>query len=404
MKEFLRSVLEYLKVYVSYERVGAISKALLVALILAILSYLITRKLILPVVIKIVRKTKTKWDDYFIDRGVINNIAFLIPLITIQIFLEKQSFYSGAVEKGIKIGFIIVIIMIIQSILDGCEDIYNTFEISRKKPIKSYIQIINIIIIFMGLIIFLAILFNKSPLGLLSGIGAMTAIILLVFKDTLLGFVASIQLAANNLVSIGDWIEMQSQGADGYVTEINLTNVKVQNWDKTIVTIPSYSLVSQSFKNWKGMETSGGRRIKRNLFIDLHTVKFLEESDILKLKESKYLNKYFENKNNELEEENKDIKGTINERKLTNIGTFRIYIENYLKLNNLVDNKKPILVRQLQGNQFGVPLEIYCFASVISWEEYERIQCNIFDHLIAIIGEFDLAIYQSPSGNDVRKK
>ena len=203
--------------------------------------------------------------------------------------LKKETFFSGALEKIIKVGFIIAIIRIIQSIIYGLEDIYETYNIAKEKPIKSYIQVINIFIIFSGLIIFIALLFDKSPLTLLSGIGAMTAIILLVFKDALLRFVASIQLAANNLVSLGDWIDMPSQGADGKVVEINLTNVKIQNWDKTIVTIPSYSLVSQSFKNWKGMENSGGRRIKRTINIDINSIKFLDIESIENLKKSKFL-------------------------------------------------------------------------------------------------------------------
>ena len=263
----LEKIFEYLEITGTQERLIESGKVLLITLILSLTSYLVTQKIIMKFVIRIVRKTKTKWDDYFINRGLFSNFSILIPLMIFQILLKKETFFSGALEKIIKVGFIIAIIRIIQSIIYGLEDIYETYNIAKEKPIKSYIQVINIFIIFSGLIIFIALLFDKSPLTLLSGIGAMTAIILLVFKDALLGFVASIQLAANNLVSLGDWIEMPSQGADGKVVEINLTNVKIQNWDKTIVTIPSYSLVSQSFKNWKGMENSGGRRIKRTINI-----------------------------------------------------------------------------------------------------------------------------------------
>ena len=394
----LEKIFEYLEITGSQERLIESGKILLITLILALTSYLVTQKIIMKFVIRIVRKTKTKWDDYFINRGLFSNFSILIPLMIFQILLKKETFFSGALEKIIKVGFIIAIIRIIQSIIYGLEDIYETYNIAKEKPIKSYIQVINIFIIFSGLIIFIALLFDKSPLTLLSGIGAMTAIILLVFKDALLGFVASIQLAANNLVSLGDWIEMPSQGADGKVVEINLTNVKIQNWDKTIVTIPSYSLVSQSFKNWKGMENSGGRRIKRTINIDINSIKFLDIESIENLKKSKFLKEYLELKEKEMNEINSNELFEINTKKITNIGTFRIYLENFLKVYPYIDTTKPILVRQGQSNQFGLPLEIYCFANVVSWTEYEKIQSDIFDHLIAIIGNFELNIFQSPNG------
>ena len=394
----LEKIFEYLEITGTQERLIESGKVLLITLILSLTSYLVTQKIIMKFVIKIVRKTKTKWDDYFINRGLFSNFSILIPLMIFQILLKKETFFSGALEKIIKVGFIIAIIRIIQSIIYGLEDIYETYNIAKEKPIKSYIQVINIFIIFSGLIIFIALLFDKSPLTLLSGIGAMTAIILLVFKDALLGFVASIQLAANNLVSLGDWIEMPSQGADGKVVEINLTNVKIQNWDKTIVTIPSYSLVSQSFKNWKGMENSGGRRIKRTINIDINSIKFLDIESIENLKKSKFLKEYLELKEKEMNEINSNELFEINTKKITNIGTFRIYLENFLKGYPYIDTTKPILVRQGQSNQFGLPLEIYCFSNVVSWTEYEKIQSDIFDHLIAIIGNFELNIFQSPNG------
>lgn len=397
--EFLKKIFEYLQISTSHEKLIESGKILFFSLVLSLLSYMITKKIIMRFVIKIVRRTKTKWDDYFINRGLFSNFSILIPLMIFQILLKKETFFGGTLEKIIKVGFIIAIIRIIQSIIYGLEDIYKTYNISKEKPIKSYIQVVNIFIIFSGLIIFIALLFDKSPLALLSGIGAMTAIILLVFKDALLGFVASIQLAANNLVSLGDWIEMPSQGADGKVVEINLTNVKIQNWDKTIVIIPSYSLVSQSFKNWKGMENSGGRRIKRTINIDINTIKFLDSNSIEKLKKSKFLKEYLELKEKEMSESNSYELFEINTKKITNIGTFRIYLENFLKAYPHIDTTKPVLVRQGQSNQFGLPLEIYCFANVVSWAEYEKIQSDIFDHLVAVISNFELNIFQSPSGN-----
>lgn len=396
---FLEKIFIYLNLDTMQERIIEHGKIVLFSIILALVSYLITKKIIMKIVVKLVRKTKTKWDDFFINRGLFSSFSLLVPIVFLEILLKNQSFFQGTLEKIVKVGFIVAIIKIIQSIIYGLEDIYNTYDISKEKPIKSYIQVINIFIIFSGIIIFIALLFDKSPLALLSGIGAMTAVILLVFKDALLGFVASIQLAANNLVSLGDWIEMPSQGADGKIIEINLTNIKIQNWDKTIVTIPSYSLVSQSFKNWKGMEKSGGRRIKRTVNIDISTIKFLDAIAIEKLKQSKFLKEYLESKEREMQEINSNESFEINTKKITNIGTFRIYLENFLKSYPYIDTTKPILVRQGQSNQFGLPLEIYCFANVISWTEYEKIQSDIFDHLVAIINNFELNIFQSPSGN-----
>lgn len=403
MKEFFLEIIEYFNGRMDFNKMGEFGKATLFALILAILTYLIIKKIIMRIIVKVIRKTKTKWDDYFIDRGLFSNISMIVPVMILQLVLEKEEFFIGFPEKIIKLGFIITIIRIIQSVLYGLEDIYNTYEIAKEKPIKSYIQIVNILIVLSGFIIFIALLFNKSPLTLISGIGAMTAIILLVFKDTLLGFVASIQLAANNLVSIGDWIEMPSQGADGQVVEINLTNVKVQNWDKTIITIPSYSLVSQSFKNWKGMEKSGGRRIKRTINIDIGTIKFFNKEEILKFTESKYLKEYLDYKIEAITNFNENLISDLDKRKINNLTLFRIYLENYLKSNKYIDENKPVVVRELQSTQFGLPLEIYCFANVISWAEYEKIQSDVIDYSISIAPYFELAVFQVTSGNDVRK-
>ena len=403
MEKIITDLLGYLDISIDYIKFANISKVILVTIAVSILAYLITKNILMKIIVKLVRKTKTQWDDYFINRGLFSNISLLIPVAILELSLSNHSFYEGIVEKVIKLYLIIVIIRIIQSILHGLEDIYDTYEIAKEKPIKSYIQIINIFIVLTGLIIYIALLFNKSPLALLSGIGALTAVILLVFKDALLGFVASIQLAANNLVSIGDWIEMPSQGADGQVVEINLTNVKVQNWDKTIVTIPSYSLVSQSFKNWKGMEKSGGRRIKRTINIDIGTIRFFTEEELKKYADSKYLKEYLEYKFESLNNYNSNEESELDKRRVNNVALFRIFLENHLRMHKYIDEEKPVVVRQLQANQFGLPLEIYCFARVISWAEYEKIQSDIIDYAISMIPTFELAVFQSPSGFDSRR-
>lgn len=395
--------MKFLNIDISSKEIFIVFKLSLYIILVTVVSYLFIRYLFMKLFIKFTKKTKTKWDDYLIERGFFQNFSFLLPLGILHVTLSSHSFYLGFVEKSLKLLFILVIVRTVQSMLHAFEDIYNTYEISKEKPIKSYLQIINIFIVLSAIIIFIALLFGKSPLALLSGIGALTAVILLVFKDALLGFVASIQLAANNLVSIGDWIEMPAQGADGQVVEINLTNVKVQNWDKTIVTIPSYSLVSQSFKNWKGMEKSGGRRIKKTISIDIGTIRFLTVEELDKFIESTYLSEYLEYKKESMGNYNRDLKSILDLRQINNLSLFRIYLENYLKASKYIDSTKPVVVRELQSTQFGLPLEIYCFANVISWAEYEKIQADIINYAISIVSNFDLAIFQVTSGFDSRR-
>lgn len=373
--------------------------------VIALISYLIARKFENKYIKVFAYKSKTKWDDYMVDRGVFRYSALLIPLFIFQIFLRRMAFYKIFMSKVVNILIVFVILMILNAFLDVCEDIYKNYKISKEHPIKSYLQVISLLMTIFAVIISIGILFDKSPLKLLSGIGAMTAIVMLIFKDAILGFVASIQLATNKMVAIGDWIDMPNNHADGEIIEINLTNVKVENWDKSISTIPSYALVSNSFRNWKGMTMSGGRRIKRSLFIDSSSIRFLTDEEIEKLSKINLLKDYIKDKQKELVEHNKISKyeeNSVNGRRLTNIGTFRIYIENYLHHNENVDMGKTIMVRQLQSTAQGIPLEIYCFANTTVWESYERIQSDFFDHFIAIIPDFGLNLFQSPSGKDMK--
>lgn len=373
--------------------------------VLALVVYFFTRKFENKYIKAFAYKSKTKWDDYMVDRGVFRYASLLMPLFIFQVFLKSLTFYQLFMSKLINILTVFVIVMILNSLLDVCGDIYKNYKISKEHPIKSYLQVMSLVISIFSVIITIGIIFDKSPLKLLSGIGAMTAIVMLIFKDAILGFVASIQLTANKMVAIGDWIEMPSHDADGEVVEINLTNVKVENWDKTISTIPSYTLVSNSFRNWKGMTQSGGRRIKRSIFIDSSTVRFLKEDEINRLSKINLLKNYIESKSRELAEHNKNSKieeNIVNGRKLTNIGTFRIYIENYLHNSENIDKGKTILVRQLQQTSEGIPMEIYCFANTTVWNAYEKIQSDLFDHFMAIIPEFELQLFQNPSGRDLK--
>ncbi|MEH7113776.1 mechanosensitive ion channel domain-containing protein, partial [Neobacillus niacini] len=285
-------------------------------------------------------------------------------------------------------------------------DIYQTFEISKIRPIKGYIQVVNIVVITVGIILLIADLIGKNPLIFLSGIGALSAVLLLVFKDSLLGLVAGIQLSANDMVRVGDWIEMPKYGADGDIIDISLNTVKVQNFDKTITTIPSYALISDSFINWRGMQTSGGRRIKRSLFIDTSSITFCTVEMIEKFKNIHYLSDYIVVREREIAEFNSknDINRTnpVNGRALTNIGVFRAYISKYLQHHSGINQEMTLLVRQLAPTEHGMPLEIYAFSNDIRWAVYETIQADIFDHLFAVAKEFGLRLFQNPSGEDLK--
>ncbi len=305
------------------------------------------------------------------------------------------------IQRIIFASFILISLFILSNISRIVNDIYIETEISRSRPIKGYLQGILIIAYILGFILMLAVLFDKSPLLLLSGLGAMTAILMLVFKDTILSFVAGVQLTSNDLVRVGDWIEMPQFNADGDVVEIALNNVKVQNWDKTVTVIPAHKFLESSFKNWRGMQESGGRRIKRNIMIDVKSIRFLTADDIAAYKRIKLLQNYLDEKAADLAEYNKSAGEDVNQRRLTNVGTFRAYLSEYLRANPYIHKGMTFLVRQLQPGSEGLPIEIYVFTNDTRWAVYEGIQADIFDHLLAIMPEFDLKLYQRPSGHDV---
>jgi miniconductance mechanosensitive channel len=299
---------------------------------------------------------------------------------------------------------VIIVILAVDSFINALHEIYLNLPIGKSRPIKGYIQVVKIIIYFIGVIVIISIIAKESPKTLLAGLGAMVAVLILVFRDTILGFVASIQLSANNMVKPGDWIEMPGHNADGDVLDITLNTVKVRNWDKTITTIPTYALVSESFKNWKGMEESGGRRIKRSIRIDMNSVRFVDPEMAEKLKKIHLLKDYIETRQEEIRkynEENK-IDGSIlvNGRRMTNLGTFRVYIEQYLKNHPKVHQGLTMLVRHLQPDETGLPIEIYVFCKELAWADYEKIQADIFDHILAVVPEFGLRVFQNPTGGD----
>jgi miniconductance mechanosensitive channel len=387
---------EYLTIIIMIVFIGLIS----------IIANFITKKIILRVVTHIVTNNKFTWDDMLLERRVFQKISHVVPAIIIYFFASAFPDFQTIIEKLAVTYIIIVTLLVIISLLTAINDIYQTFEVSKTRPIKGYIQVGNIIVIILGIILVVSNLIGESPLLLLSGFGALSAVLLLVFRDSLLGLVAGIQLSSNDMVRVGDWIEMPKYGADGDIIDISLNTVKVQNWDKTISMVPSYALISDSFKNWRGMQNAGGRRIKRSLFIDTSSITFCDEAMIEKFKHIHYLSEYIEQKQIEISEYNvkHDINRSnrVNGRALTNIGVFRAYISNYLQNHPGIKQDMTLMVRQLAPNEYGLPIEIYAFTSDIRWEVYESIQSDIFDHLFAVASEFGLRIFQNPSGSDFK--
>jgi miniconductance mechanosensitive channel len=380
--------------------------------VLAVVANFIAKKIIVAILTMIVKRTKNTWDDYLVKRKVFHKLSHLAPALVIQFTIgialyEYSPNFSFVIERLTYVYMVIVWLLVINSLLNALHDIYLTFEMSKNRNIKGYIQLIKIIVFAVGAILIISILISKSPAKLLVGMGASAAIMTLVFKDTILGLVASIQASANNMVNPGDWIEMPARNADGSVLEITLNTVKVQNWDNTITTFPTYALVSESFINWKGMQESAGRRIKRTIFIDVRSVQFASVELLEKLKQIQILKPYLEDKIKEIKEYNEKIGAEtdmpVNGRRLTNIGVFRKYLELYLADNPNVSKEATSMVRHLQPTEKGIPLEVYCFSSEKAWVKYEEVQADIFDHIFAIIPQFELRIFQSVSGNDLAK-
>lgn len=377
---------------------------ILIIIMLCILGNLISKKIVINLVARFIKRNKSKLGSILLNRKVFQRFSHLIPPVIIYIFADSFKDYKLWISRGASTCLIIVILSIIDAFLNAIDDIYRNHEVSKTKPIKGFLQAIRIVFFLIGFIVIVSTLVGQSPVILLGGIGAVTAIISLIFKDSILGFIAGIQLTSNDMVRIGDWIEMPKYSVDGTVIEISLTTVKVENFDKTITTIPPYILISDSFRNWRGMVIAGGRRIKRAIYIDINSIQFCSDELLEHFKKIEYIKIYVEEKQKEIDEYNKirkvDILEKANGRRMTNIGTFRIYIQNYLKNHPGIHKDMIQTVRQLSPETKGLPLEIYAFTNDISWIEYETIQSDIFDHLIAVAPEFGLRVFQEPTGND----
>lgn len=369
-----------------------------VMVVVAWLTYWIARKWLAKLVVRLTGKTATNWDDLMFDSHFFNCFALFITPIVVQLLSAYLGWdHSAMVYKVINIWVVVAIVLLVSAVLDGINRIYDSYPVARNRPIKVFIQVIKIFIYCIAVIVIVSIILNKDPRALLVGLSAFAAVLMLIFKDAILGFVAGVQLIANRMVKLGDWIVMPSANADGEVLEINLTTVKVQNWDKTISTIPTYRMVSESFTNWRGMEESQGRRIKRSVNIDVQSIHYLTGEELEVLKKSALLKDYITGKLEELEQYNAEKEMPLDARRMTNIGTFREYMEIWISSNPDIVQDMTHMVRQLQPGPTGLPLEIYCFSRRQKWVEYERVQADIFDHLYAIIPLFHLRVFQYPS-------
>lgn len=382
---------------------------LAILLLGATLLYYICKIYIVKMIQVLTRGISSTWKELFLNTKLLSLLSSIVPVTLIytgsNVIDDLHPRLSIGIERICLVLLVVISIRAINVTLSKFNDIYNTFDSAKNRPIKGLIQIINILVYSMAIILIFAAILDKSPWFFLSGFGAMTAVLLLVFRDTILSFVAGIQLTTNNLIRMGDWIEMPQFNADGDVVDIALHTVKVQNWDKTITVIPAHKFLENSFKNWRGMQESGGRRIKRSLYFDMSTIRFLSPEEIEKFSHFALLKEYIEIKSEELRKHNETVAPhmVVNSRRMTNIGTFRVYLQNYLKQHPMINQNMSLMVRQLAPGSDGLPLEIYAFVSDVRWVFYEQAQSDIFDHVIAISSEFGLRIHQNPTGFDMRE-
>jgi miniconductance mechanosensitive channel len=415
-KDIFESITRYLKDWLinsglseNSAKIIADYSGFLLVIAFALIVFYIAKFIIVRWVHRMAVKSSSNWDDAFVERKVFKRLAYLIPALIIyvatQYVIPDYPITLALVLTLIKVYIITVVLIVFSSVLDAANDIYNSYEISKTRPIKGFIQVAKVFLYVVYAIVLITILFLRTKgFGWLAGLGAFSAVLLLVFRDPILGFAGGIQLATNDMLRIGDWIEMPKYNADGTVIDITITTVKVQNWDNTITTIPTYFLVSDSYKNWRGMQESGARRIKRHILIDLNSISFCTPEMLERYSKFEYVTDYIARTELELNDYNKEKKidpdVMINGRRQTNIGIFRAYLSAYLKDNPNLHQDLTLIVKQLQPTESGLPLEIYAFSKEQDVANFEEIQSNIFDHVLAGITYFDLKLFQNPSGND----
>jgi miniconductance mechanosensitive channel len=384
---------------------------LLILVVAAVVAAFVTKRLWLALVRMLVTRTHSTWDDALVEHNVFGKLGQIVPAVLmyrgILLVPDVPDWLDAVVQNVAAAWIVLAAAMATNGVLAAINTIYEATPIARERPIKGFIQLGQIGVRVIAIILMIAALIDQSPVIMLSGLGALTAVGMIVFQDTLLSLVASIQLTSQQIIRVGDWLEMPDYCADGDVIDVALYNVTVQNWDKTITTIPTNKLVNGAFKNWRGMTESGGRRIKRSINIDLNSVRSLTDAELKRFSDFALLKDYIASKDKDLQAYNAALdspgEGGVNLRRLTNIGTFRAYIYNYLKNHPKIHTDMTLIVRQLQSGNDGVPIEVYCFCNDTNWFNYEGIQSDIFDHLFAIAPEFGLQVYQSPAGMDLRQ-
>lgn len=408
MVEFLQSWFASIGLNAFFADVLTKTLLSIAVIVLSMISVFIVRHVIVRILERVVEKTKTQWDDIFVEEKVFSRLSYLVPGIIVNfmgpVIFEGDPNAIALIDGMVSVYMIVVSMLVLDALLNAVLGIYRTYEVSRRIPIKSFIQVVKVVVTFVGAILIISVLIGQSPVVLVAGLGALSAVLLLVFQQPILGFVAGIQLSANKMISRGDWIEMPKYHADGDVLDVTLTTVKVQNWDKTISYIPSSAFLQDTFRNWRGMSESGGRRIKRSVNIDMNSIRFCTKETLEKFSKIQYISEYIERKKRELDEHNQannvDTSTLVNGRHLTNIGTFRAYVVAYLKNHPLIHKEMTFLVRQLPPSEHGLPIEIYVFSKDQVWANYEGIQADIFDHILAVIPEFELKVFQNPTGRD----
>ncbi|MHA0856779.1 mechanosensitive ion channel family protein [Paenibacillus sp. CMAA1364] len=404
--QFIKSQLEGYGI--KEQMVTYLSNIIMIVVIagICIVANYITKKIVLKIIVRMITNNKYTWDKVILEKKVFHKLSHIVPAFIIYHFGSVFPAYQYWIEKGAVTYMTIVSISIVSSLLNAFDDIYRSYAVSKVKPIKGYIQVVKIFMYIIGTIIVISNLIGQNPAILLSGLGALSAVFMLVFKDSILGLVAGIQLSSNDMVRVGDWIEMPKYNADGDVLDITLNTVKVMNFDKTITMIPSYALISDSFKNWRGMQASGGRRIKRSIHIDTSSIQFCTQDMIDEFQNIHLLTDYIMTRINEIGEYNKNrhinLSNKVNGRQLTNIGVFRVYIQQYLKHHPKIHKDMTLIVRQLAPEATGLPLEIYTFTNDTDWAVYESVQSDIFDHIFAVAPQFGLRAFQNPTGYDVK--
>ncbi len=390
------------------------AQAIIIAIVIAVawIASFVVRRVIVRTLHRLALGSKVTWDNRIVERRVLVHLARVVPgvifYVTAPLLGAGVPWLITAVHRAAAAWIILTVALTLDAALNAFHDIYHEHhEFARQRPIKGLLQLAKVLLFAVAAVLAITTLLDQSPIGILSGLGAMSAVLLLIFRDSILGFVSGIQLSANNMVQIGDWIEMPKYEADGDVIDITLQTIKVQNWDKTITTIPIYALVSDSFRNWRGMTESGGRRIKRAINIDMRSVKFLDDDMFERFRRFSRIRDYLDERKADIEryniEHNIDLSDSVSGRRMTNLGTFRAYITAYLRNHPQIRQDMTFLVRQLPPGPTGIPIEIFVFSADQRWPAYEGIQADIFDHLLGVIPEFDLRVYQEPCGSDLAR-